>query len=279
MKAALIIIALIGLSISQSYAQTTRVMTYNIRYNNPDDGVNAWDNRKEDVVSLMKFHEAEVFGLQEALYKQVTYIEDQMAGFDRVGVGRDNGKASGEYAPIFYDSRRFQLKEHGWFWLSKSPEYPSKSWDAALPRICTYVLLEDYKKHKSFWVFNTHFDHKGEEARMESSRLILYKIFELNKKDYPVVLMGDLNFTPDKAPYTRIEAAFFDSKKVSLTGAKGPVGTYNGFDFNSPLKNRIDYIFVKGKMSATSYEVLKDSIGGNRYPSDHLPVLVDLEWR
>ncbi len=278
MKTVLILMTFACLSINQSIAQSARLITYNIRYDNPEDGENAWDNRKEDVIALLKFHKADVFGLQEALYRQVTYVEDQMAGFDRVGVGRDNGKAAGEYAPIFYDSRRFQLKDHGWFWLSETPTYPSKSWDAALPRICTYVLLEDYKKHKSFWVFNTHFDHKGKQAREESARLIMYKIMELNKKDFPVVLMGDLNFTPDAKPYERIEAAFFDSKNISIEPAYGPEGTFNGFDFNSPLDQRIDYIFVHGKVSVKKYGVLSDS-KEQRYPSDHLPVFTEIELR
>lgn len=278
MKSVLFILTLVCFCISESMAQNVRLITYNIRYDNPDDGVNAWDNRKEDVIALLKFHKADVFGLQEALYHQVTYVEDHMAGFDRVGVGRDNGKASGEYSPIFYNSRRFQLKDHGWFWLSKTPEFPSKSWDAALPRICTYVLLEDYDKHKSFWVFNTHFDHKGAVARDEAARLIMYKINELNEKDWPVVFMGDLNFTPDSKPYSRIDAAFFDTKKISIEPAYGPEGTFNGFDFNSPLDRRIDYIFVRGKASVKKYGVLTDS-KDQRYPSDHLPVFSEIELR
>lgn len=278
MKSILILMASICLCINQTIAQSIRLITYNIRYDNPRDGENAWDNRKEDVIALLKFHEADIFGLQEALYKQVTYIENQMPSFNRVGVGRSDGKAAGEYSPIFYNSRRFQLKDHGWFWLSETSEVPSKSWDAALPRICTYVLLEDYDKRKSFWVFNTHFDHKGDTARDESARLIMYKINELNKKDYPVVLMGDFNFTPDKKPYSRIDAAFFDSKKISIEPAYGPEGTYNGFDFNSPLDRRIDYIFVQGKVSVSRYGVLSDS-KDRRYPSDHLPVLTEIKVR
>ena len=255
-----------------------RLITYNIRYDNPEDGENAWDKRKDEVIALLKFHKADVFGLQEALYKQVTYIEDQIPSFNRVGVGRDNGRASGEYSPIFYNSRKYQLKNHGWFWLSRTPENPSKGWDAALPRICTYVLLEDYDRHKSFWVFNTHFDHKGEKARLKSARLILNKINELNEKDHPVILMGDFNFTPDSKPYSRIDNVFYDSKLVTIEPAYGPEGTYNGFDFSSPLDQRIDYIFVKGKTSVLKYGVLSDS-KDQRYPSDHLPVFVEIGVR
>ncbi|MGQ8338179.1 endonuclease/exonuclease/phosphatase family protein [Sunxiuqinia sp. A32] len=278
MKKLLIILMLTNLLIENGTTQNVRLITYNIRYDNPMDGENNWNNRKEDVVALLKFHQVDVFGLQEALYNQVTYIEDQMPSFDRVGVGRDNGKAAGEYSPIFYNSRKYQLKSHGWFWLSTSPNVPSKSWDAALPRICTYVLLEDYDKHHSFWVFNTHFDHIGELARDESARLILYQIETLNEKGFPVFLMGDFNLTPETKPIARIEKAFFDSKKSTLSPAYGPEGTFNGFDFNSPLDQRIDYIFVQGKSSVLEYGVLTDS-KNNRYPSDHLPVLVEATLR
>lgn len=265
------------LTIGSAFSQTHKVVSYNIRYNNPDDGENAWSNRKFLVTDLLRFHEADIIGMQEVLYDQLTDISLQLPAFDQVGVGREDGKARGEYSPIFYNSRKYQLKNHGWFWLSETPEIPSMGWDAACKRICTYALFEDYDKRKNFWVFNTHFDHVGDEARINSARLILQKIDSLNSKDDPVILMGDFNLTPETKPIERIETQFLDSRKVSAQVPYGPTGTFNGFDFNSELKNRIDYIFVKGKLTVQKYGVLTDSYE-KRYPSDHLPVLVEIEF-
>jgi endonuclease/exonuclease/phosphatase family metal-dependent hydrolase len=276
MRASLVFAMLLLTILNSALSQTAKVVTYNIRYNNEGDGINAWPNRKFQVTDLLRFHEADIIGLQEALYGQVTDISLQMPGFDQVGVGRDDGKAAGEYSPIFYDSRKYQLKDHGWFWLSETPTYPSLGWDAACKRICTYALLENYDKRKSVWVFNTHFDHVGEVAQFNSVRIILQKIDRLNEKNYPVILMGDLNLTPNQKPIEIIETEFFDSKKVSEQAPYGPDGTFNGFDFNSELKRRIDYIFVKGKLDVKKYGVLTDSYE-QRYPSDHLPVLVEIE--
>jgi endonuclease/exonuclease/phosphatase family metal-dependent hydrolase len=268
---------LILLSSNLAFSQSIKLMTYNIRLNLESDGANAWANRKQQVCGLLRFHEADIIGLQEVLYGQLTDISLQLPGFDQIGVGREDGKAEGEYSPIFYNSRKYQLKSHGWFWLSETPTFPSMGWDAAYKRICTYVQLEDYDKRKSFWVFNTHLDHVGEEARLNSVRLIMYQINELNLRNEPVILMGDFNLTPDSKPVERLESVFYDSKKVSEQTPYGPEGTFNGFDFNSELKDRIDYIFVKGKLAVKKYGVLTDSFG-QRYPSDHLPVLVEVEF-
>ena len=276
MKSSILFILLLFISTVASYSQTAKVVTYNIRYNNKGDSINAWPNRKYHVTDLLRFHEADIIGVQEALYDQVTDISLQLPGFDQVGVGRDDGRARGEYSPIFYDSRKYQLKDHGWFWLSETPAVPSRGWDAACNRICTYVLLENYDKRKSVWVFNTHLDHIGLEARANSIRLIMQKIDSLNTRKVPVILMGDFNMTPDAKPIERLESVYYDSKKVSEQAPYGPEGTYNGFDINSELKQRIDYIFVKGKIEVKKYGVLTDSYD-HRYPSDHLPVLIEVE--
>ncbi|WP_299584622.1 endonuclease/exonuclease/phosphatase family protein [uncultured Sunxiuqinia sp.] len=277
MRTSIFLIMILLSATNSIFAQSANVVTYNIRYANEGDGVNAWSNRKLLVTDLLRFHEADIIGLQEALYEQVTDISLQLPGFDQIGVGREDGKAEGEYSPIFYNSRKYQLKDHGWFWLSETPEVPSMGWDAACKRICTYAWFEDYDKRKTFWVFNTHFDHVGDEARLNSARLILQKIDSLNTKNDPVILMGDFNLTPEAAPIARLETQFFDSKKVSAQAPYGPEGTYNAFDFNSELKNRIDYIFVKGKIEVLKYGVLTDSYE-QRYPSDHLPVLIEVAF-
>lgn len=262
---------------SISFGLDLKVITYNIRYNNPGDSLNAWPNRKDEVIKLLRLHGADIFGLQEALLGQINDIAAQMPGFDWIGVGRDDGINKGEYAPVFYNSQKYQLKQQGWFWLSETPDLPSKSWDAALPRICTFALLEDYDTRKNFWVFNTHFDHIGGKARHESARLILKKINELNEKKLPVILAGDFNLTPDENPLKIIKRRLDDSRNVSETPPSGPEGTFNGFDFNSPLTDRIDYIFVNKDVTVKRYAVLPDS-KDQRYPSDHLPVYVEITF-
>ncbi|WP_163707780.1 endonuclease/exonuclease/phosphatase family protein [Mangrovibacterium lignilyticum] len=279
MKNKSLLVVMLVLLAGTIQAVDLKVMTWNIRYNNPDDGENAWPLRKNQVTDLILFHAPDVIGMQEALLGQVNDIASRLPGYDWVGVGRDNGINAGEYSPIFYDSRRFQLKEQGWFWLSETPEIPSKGWDAALPRICTYIKLEEYDGRRNFWVFNTHFDHVGDEARKEAAKLIFDKIKELNDDKLPVILTGDFNLTPDTDPMKWLMRKMHDTRDMSEAEPYGPVGTFNGFDFNSPLQNRIDYIFVNRKVTAVrKYGVLTDSYD-QKYPSDHLPVYVELWFK
>ena len=278
MKTKNLIILLLIVSASSALAQTAKVITYNIRYDNSTDSLNpnSWANRKLHVCDLLRFHEPDIFGLQEALYNQVTDISLQLLRYDHVGVGQMDGRGLGEYAPIYYDSRRFQLKDHGWFWLSERPNIPSRGWDAGGNKICTYVLLEDYDKRRSVWVFNTQIDQIGLKAQANSVKLIMQKIDSLNTKNDPVILMGDFNMTPDAKPIERIENNFYDSRKVTEQAPYGPEGTYNGFDIDSDLKTRLDYLFVKGKIEVKKYGVLTDMYD-HQFPSDHFPVLIEVE--
>jgi endonuclease/exonuclease/phosphatase family metal-dependent hydrolase len=253
-------------------AQEINVVTYNIRYNTPNDGINAWPNRSEMVAGLLRFHEAEIVGMQEALIGQINDIEIQLPQMKHIGVGRDDGKEAGEFSPIFYDTNKFKLVDCGWFWLSETPEKPGYGWDAHYNRICTWAKFKP-KKGKQFFVLNTHFDHQGDVARAESAKLILKKIGELNTNNLPVILMGDFNLTPETAPIEYIKQHLTDSKSISQEKPYGPDGTFNGFDFNSKLPDRIDFIFVNEKVTVLKYSVLSDS-KDNRYPSDHLPVFV-----
>ena len=274
MKAKFLLIIVAMLACNVGFSLDIRVMTYNVRYENHADSIHSWKNRKDLVVSVIRSCAPDIFGLQEALLRQVNDIATRMPGYDWVGVGREDGINKGEYAPVFYNSQKFQLKEQGWFWLSETPDVPSKSWDAALPRICTYLLLEDYETHKNFWVFNTHFDHMGVKARKESAKLILKKIRDLNKKDLPVILTGDLNSTPEDDPVRVLKRHLEDSRDISAATPEGPVGTFNGFDINSPLTERIDYIFVSKRVEVKKYMVARDP-DNHQYPSDHLPVCID----
>jgi endonuclease/exonuclease/phosphatase family metal-dependent hydrolase len=255
------------------------IITFNIRFNNPADGINAWTNRVEMVTGLLKFHKADIFGLQEALYGQIKDIETTMPGFGWFGSARDDGDKAGEFSPIFYNMDLFSLVENGQFWLSQTPEKPGLGWDAACNRICTWGILRQKITGKVFLVLNTHFDHVGDTARVNSANLILNFIKEkIQKKSMPVILAGDFNLTPDKLPIKQIKQELSDSKDISEEPPSGPDGTFNAFKYGSLIDSRIDYIFVNGKVKVLKYAVLSDS-KDNRYPSDHCPVFVKVDLK
>ncbi len=259
-------------------AQNIDVITYNIRFNNPSDGENAWPRRSDQLIALLQFHQPDIFGLQEALIGQIEDIQNKMPKMKWVGVGRDDGKKKGEFSPIFYNAEKYKPVKQGTFWLSETPTKPGLGWDAACNRVCTWIILETDKKEHRFLAMNTHFDHMGTKARAESAKLILKKIKEINTENLPVILTGDFNMTPDQEPIALISKELSDSRGASKKLPYGPTGTFNGFKFDSPLKDRIDYIFVNDRVEVKRYAVLSDS-KDLHYPSDHLPVYVSLELK
>lgn len=266
------------LLIATAYAQSGKpfhVMSYNIRLNVASDGVNAWPNRKDEVKALVRFHDADILCVQEALPLQVDQLLEN-TNYAMEGVGRDDGKREGEFSAIYYDKSRFTRKDGGTFWLSETPEKPSKGWDAVLNRVCSWVRLYDRLNKKEFLVFNTHYDHIGVQARIESAKLIKRKIQEI-APTLPVVLTGDLNVTPETEAIATIKSFLIDAKTASVEPAYGPEGTFNNFKFDSPLKDKIDYIFVNKGFKVQKFGVLSDS-KNLRYPSDHLPIIARLSF-
>ncbi len=255
-------------------AQLT-VMSYNIRYANENDGENSWSLRKDDLAVQLQFHEPHVFGVQEALHSQLEFLKVELTGYEYFGKGRDDGSQKGEFSAIFFKPEKFELLQQDTFWLSSTPHTPGKGWDAAYPRVCTYGKFRERETGKEFWIFNTHFDHVGEEARRQSVRLIHQKISALNKENLPVILMGDLNLEPKTEEINFLSTHYKDSQKEAEV-VFGPEGTFNGYDFHSPVTRRIDYIFTSGEIEVKKYGVLSDS-KDLKYPSDHLPVMVQLE--
>lgn len=279
MKKSILTLFLLSAFILSGEAQKPmNIITYNIRYNTPSDKENAWPNRRAEVMNLLKLHKADIFSVQEALYDQIMDLKDGMSGFDYVGVGRDDGNINGEFSAIYYNSNRYAIIENGTFWLSETPQIPSKSWDAALNRICTWARLKEKETRKTFYIFNTHFDHIGVKARKESALLILKKIDVISGRKDPVILTGDFNLKPEEKPLVLIRQKLKDSRQISKTVPQGPVGTFNDFDFMSKLENRIDYIFVNKMIDVKKYAVLTDS-KNNHYPSDHLPVLAEIQFK
>ena len=259
--------------------QSLKVMSYNIRLDVASDKENAWTHRKDYFCSQIQFYEPAIFGVQEAMPRQVTDIASRLPLYNYVGMGRD-GMGKGESSNIFYDKNRFQVKENHTFWLSETPDTISKGWDAAYNRVCTYALFKDKKSKKTFWVFNTHLDHIGEVARTKGIALILTKIKEVNKKDYPVIFMGDFNSEPTTERIVNLKKEMTDTREASIEKPFGPSGSFNGFKFNEPVTRLIDYIFISktGGFMVKKYAVLSDS-KDLRYPSDHLPIYVELNFK
>ena len=162
---AILAFAAVNLSAGQSKKETPfTIIQYNIRMNTPSDGENAWPLRKEKVAGLLKFHEADIFNVQEALPEQMDDLTALFPDFDHVGVGRDDGIRAGEHMGIFYKKDRFEKIKDGMFWLSETPDKPGFGWDAVCNRTVTWIKLKDKITKKTFYVFDTHFDHRGNKA-------------------------------------------------------------------------------------------------------------------
>lgn len=256
------------------------VMTFNVRFNNPRDGDDAWPKRKDYATSQIAFHEVHVLGVQEALNEQIMDILAALPKFRYVGVGRDDGKTKGEYSAILYDSTRVTLLETKTFWLSQTPEVPgSKGWDADITRIVTWAKFRDRRSKKHFYFFNTHFDHRGEKARKESAIMLKQKVKEIAGTK-PSIITGDFNAKPSDEPIKLLvdendPDRFTDTKAKSVTGHYGPEGTFNDFKSSERDNEPIDHIFFKQKIKVLKHATISQTWKGH-FSSDHFPVLARL---
>jgi endonuclease/exonuclease/phosphatase family metal-dependent hydrolase len=276
-----------GQSKGQLEDHSLRVMTFNLRYDNPGDGENRWELRREFAAAVIQESGASLIGIQEGLHRQVEWLDDVLPDFTYVGVGRDDGAQAGEYSAIFIDTTRFEIVDSGTFWLSKTPERPSVGWDASMERIATYAIVlergsEPVSQQTPLLILNAHFDHIGQEARLESARLIRDKIQVLRKfreTTLPVIAMGDFNTGPGTPPIEVFSSFLQDSYIASETPPVGPATTFNGFnvipDGYRELAGRIDYIFISDEFRVNSYSAI-DDLRNDRYVSDHFPILIDL---
>jgi len=255
-----------------------RVMSFNIRYNEPRDGVNAWPNRKQKVADVIRFHKADLVGVQEAQIGQLRDLEKLLPGFAWCGVGRTDGKEDGEFSAVIYRRDRFRLLECKTIWLSETPDVAaSKGWDAAYPRIVTWAKLRDNYSKKTFFHFNTHFDHVGVKARTESAKMITGRI-RAASGGVQSILTGDLNVKEDTEAYKTLQATdsgIKDAKYVSKNRHFGGTSTFNAFKEMQPGM-KIDYIFVTPRIIVIEHGVLSDNWDG-LWASDHLPVLAEIE--
>ncbi len=252
-----------------------KFMSFNIRFDNPSDGPDRWELRKDELFELITRYDPDFIGIQEALPNQVEFLEGRLANHRRIGVGRDGKGTDSESVPIFYKHEEFTLLNWEVFWLSETPGIPSRGWDAALNRITTYGVFMNNRTQDTIHVFNTHFDHRGEKARANSSQLLISKLKTLDLLQKQVVLMGDFNSLPEEEPIEILRSYLKDAYAGSEDEVSGPLGTFNGFDPDSPTEGRIDYIFTIN-LRVLSYATLDDKIKNGRWISDHLPVLVQV---
>jgi endonuclease/exonuclease/phosphatase family metal-dependent hydrolase len=261
----------------QVRSQTITVATWNIRYNNPGDGVNAWPNRKEKVFDQIRRADPDILCLQEVLKNQIDDLKGALRGFSWIGAGRDDGKEAGEYVPVFYRKKKLELLTSGHFWLSESPEIPGKlGWDAACPRMVTWLSLKNKQSGDTLFVFNTHLDHVGVKARENGSRLLAENAAAM-AGTHPVIVTGDFNTTPEDPAYeTMFFHAFRDSRNATSNPPSGPEYTFTGFDASRPPGGRIDYIFIRNNLKVLNYNTVATVLKGF-YNSDHLMVVAVLK--
>ena len=281
---------------------TMQVGSFNIRYENRGDSLrgNGWGQRAPVIAQLIRFHDFEIFGTQEGKINALTQLKGLLPEYDYIGLGRDDGIHKGEHAAIFYKTERFDLLDHGDFWLSQTPDVPSVGWDAALNRICTWGHFKVKDTKQDFYYFSLHMDHIGVQARMESAKLVVSKIKEICKGK-PVILVGDFNVDQTNPIYnTFTDSGILDDSYEICEIRYALDGTANGFDPNSFTKSRIDHVFVTPGTRVIRYGVLTDTYrtmtpeaqkyeNGNfpkeisfqayqaRTPSDHFPVKVILQ--
>ena len=272
----LVSVLLLGFVLS-STAQV-KVMSYNIRNSNANDGINQWSKRKQALAQVILTTNPDVLGTQEVLEDQRRDLKKLLPAYDVFGAGRNNGKHAGEHSTIFYKRDKYTFITGGNFWMSQTPYKPgSKSWDAALTRICTWVKLQDKQTFDEIYAFNTHLDHKGKEARAKSAALLRNMIDSI-AGDKPVIVTGDFNFRPDSEGYTTMTASRED---VSLTDAYSPDApdyTDCGFAVSNHDCSRIDYIFYSKHFISEHYTLHTDN-NGTYYPSDHLTISVELKLK
>lgn len=258
-------------------ADALKVMSFNIRYGTANDGDNHWDNRHELVIKTVQDFDPDVLGTQETVGFQAEYLKQHLPAYTYVGSSRD-ANPNGEQCGLLFRTARFELVKSGQFWLSETPDTKfSKSWDSSLPRIATWAQLQDRLNDNQELLFiNTHFDHRGSVARLESAKL-LRRFVESQPKDLPVIITGDFNCAEASDPYNALAGSdrLSDSYRLVHQQREPNEGTFNGF-VGTATGARIDWILCSPQFTTTSASINRFHDNG-RYPSDHFPVSAVLE--
>lgn len=246
-----------------------KVMSYNIRMGIAKDGTNSWEFRCPATIEMLNAQKPDVFGVQEAFEFQIRFIEEYCRDYKSVGVGRDDGKKKGEYMSIFWNKKTVSLLKWGTFWLSETPDKPSKGWDAHCRRTATWALMKDKKTGKKFYFVNTHLDHKGKEAQKNGLKLIVDRIESINPQGYPMVLTGDFNIKPDNAALVGLDSRMQSTRKIAADTDNH--NTFNGWSVK-PTDSVIDYIYISGFSSCPQYKTVTEKYAERPFVSDHYPI-------
>ena len=246
-------------------------MSFNIRTGNAKDGTNSWEFRADAVLAMIQDQAPDVLGLQEALLRQAEPLAYFLDDYKWVGVGRDDGKKAGEYMAIFYNKRKASLLKWGTFWLSETPDTPSKGWDAEYYRTATWALMKDKRTGRKYFVVNTHLDNVGAQARENGLALILDRIAKLNPDGLPFLLMGDFNMESSDPAMAPVKKAMSDCRAVAAKS--DDLATCHDWGRNL---SSIDFIWEKGFGSCVEYETVVKEYGGRAYVSDHYPIKAKL---
>jgi endonuclease/exonuclease/phosphatase family metal-dependent hydrolase len=263
-------------SLAQQPREPVTVMSFNIRYGTAKDGENEWGRRKEMLFDVVRTQEADIIGLQEALDFQIDEITAAVPAYATVGVGRDDGRARGEFAAILFRKNRFRVAEAGTFWFSDTPTVPaSKGWGNNITRICTWARLVD-RDGRAFYVFNVHLDHQSQPSRERSTQLLRERIEARAVAADPVVITGDFNVGEKNPALATLRGPFLDTFRV-LHADEQTVGTFTGFKFGNTAGEKIDYVLVQPGTEVMHADIIRSS-REQRYPSDHFPVVARVRF-
>ncbi len=279
MKKALLILLSIAMLIPAATGckkgeQTLKVISYNIRVGSAPDGDHKWDIRKPASPAMIADQQPDIFGLQEALKMQLDYLEETCPDYDHVGVHRDDGKQKGEVMAIFWNTKTQEMLKWGNFWLSETPEVPSKGWDAACFRTATWALLKDKRYNKKYYYINTHLDHLGQEARANGLKLIVDRIDGINPEGYPMILTGDFNVDLGDPCLKSLEGRMESVRDIAPV--TDSLDTFQGFGTGQYGNRVIDYIYESGFSAAPSFETITKTYENIPFISDHYPVAATL---
>jgi endonuclease/exonuclease/phosphatase family metal-dependent hydrolase len=256
-----------------------RVMSYNIRLDIQSDGVNRWSARREQFIGQLQLMRPAILGLQEVVAGQKADLERAMPGYTFLGVARDDGRSAGEFSNLAVDRSIFDVRSSGTFWLSETPDLPSKGWDAAYRRVATWAHLVRRGDGRPFLALNTHLDNEGTQARLEGARQIARWLEANRSGNEAVIVTGDFNAEPGSPPLVELTSSSLglrDARAVSKSSPVGPEGTFNNFAALPAESPRIDHVLVDGSLAVERYAVLAWHGPGGRTASDHFPVIADL---
>lgn len=254
-------------------AQDIKVMSYNIRNSESKDGTNSWMYRYISTAEMFKDQQADIWGIQEAKEEQLYFIEQNFRDYKYVGGGSEDGKKKGEYTAIYWNKKTLSMLDWDMFWLSETPDTPSKGWDGEKNCTATWALMKDKKSGNRFYFVNIDIDEKGTEARRNSICLIMDRIASINKDSLPVVLVGGFDMKPYDALLSEVEENMSNARKTAEKTDN--TGTYNNWGKNSDI---LDHVFYSGFSACPEYQTVTKKYAEHKFVSDHYPMMVRLSF-